>query len=59
MTSEKQLKNSGGGSDYEYSTTVRAKNVTKLYEALGVPPGDKHALLQKPVIGIQYQLLLQ
>jgi len=34
-----------GDSDYEYSTTVRAEDVPRVYEHLEVPKGDKDALL--------------
>ena len=35
-----------GDSDYEYTSTIKPQDVSRVYENLGVPVGNKEALLQ-------------
>ena len=41
----KRVKEAWGDSDYEYSTTISANEVRKLYSLLNVPEEDKSGLL--------------
>ena len=34
-----------GDTDYEYNYTIRPKEVTKIYDLLGIPKGEKEKLL--------------
>ena len=41
----KNVKDYWGDSDYEYTYTIKPKEVGKIYDILGVPKGEKEKLL--------------
>jgi len=41
----KNVKEYWGDSDYEYNTTIRTNEVTKLFVVMEIPVGDKNSLL--------------